>query len=129
MKEYLKQYVAMTVALLKADGKVGTDELCVIQYLGMSYGMDGNEIKESIKNEINSNASIEDVAQTISDDKCKNMILESCAVVALADKHLAEKEIEILLRISNALGISAVKTILAIAKVVQTDQNISIAEV
>lgn len=128
MSNFTEQFVALTMATLKADGRALRDEIGAIKALAERFNLNAPEVEKLIhleaqKKDVDPIA----VAKNVSEQADKILLLEASAVVALSDRNLDEKEVDLLLAISNALGLPMSKFVLSIARVVQDDPNIQIA--
>lgn len=133
MSNFNQQLVALTMATLRADGKMDTAEVDVIRRVGDDLEVDANTIEELLKQENEKQnqcpdirAYIAEVAKTVENRDDKQLIMEACVQVALADKELATKEVAILLMICRALDCGLERLICDIAIFAQNDRSIKI---
>lgn len=133
MANFNQQLVALTMATLRADGKMEAAEVEVIKHVAKDLECDDIEItqllmqeneKQSKCNDIR--AYIAEVGKTVENPDDKQLIMEACIQVALADKEFAIKEVEILLNVCNALGCDPARMICDIAIFAQNDREIKI---
>lgn len=128
MANFTEQFVALTIATLKADGKERLDELGAILALAEGLELDKDEVENLIRQETqNTKRDLIEVAKSVTDMHDKEALMEACTIVALSDNELAEKEVDLLTTICNALGLSTSKMVLAIASVAQNNRDIKIA--
>ena len=69
---------------------------------------------------------IADVAKTVGSQEDRQLIMEACVQVALADKKLTTKEVDVLLAVCQALQCNLSALICNIAIVAQNDRDIKI---
>ena len=133
MGNFNQQLVALTMATLRADGKVDTAEVEVIKRVAADLECDASEITKLLLEENEKQAKcpdiysyIAEVGKTVEDSADKQLIMEACTQVALADKVLAEKEVGILLTVCNSLEANGARMICDIAIFAQNDRDIKI---
>ena len=133
MGNFNQQLVALTMATLRADGKMEAAEVEVIKHVAKDLECDDIEItqllmqeneKQSKCNDIR--AYIAEVGKTVENPDDKQLIMEACIQVALADKTLAEEEVGILLTVCNSLEANGARMICDIAIFAQNDRDIKI---
>lgn len=133
MGNFNQQLVALTMATLRADGKVDTAEVEVIKRVAADLECDASEITKLLLEENEKQAKcpdiysyIAEVGKTVDDPADKQLIMEACTQVALADKVLASKEVEVLLAVCNALKGNVARMVCDIAIFAQNDHDIKI---
>ena len=133
MGNFNQQLVALTMATLRADGKVDTAEVEVIKRVAADLECDASEITKLLLEENEKQAKcpdiysyIAEVGKTVEDPADKQLIMEACIQVALADKVLAEKETEVLIAVCNALKGNVARMVCDIAIFAQNDRDIKI---
>lgn len=133
MGNFNRQLVALTMATLRADGKVDTAEVEVIKRVAADLECDASEITKLLLEENEKQAKcpdiysyIAEVGKTVEDPADKQLIMEACTQVALADKTLAEEEVGILLTVCNSLEANGARMICDIAIFAQNDRDIKI---
>jgi len=133
MGNFNQQLVALTMATLRADGKVDTAEVEVIKRVAADLECDASEITKLLLEENEKQTKcpdiysyIAEVGKTVEDPADKQLIMEACTQVALADKVLASKEVEVLLSVCNALKGNVARMICDIAICAQNDRDIKI---
>lgn len=133
MGNFNQQLVALTMATLRADGKVDTAEVEVIKRVAADLECDASEITKLLLEENEKQAKcpdiysyIAEVGKTVEDPADKQLIMEACIQVALADKVLAEKEAEVLIAVCNALKGNVARMVCDIAIFAQNDRDIKI---
>ena len=133
MGNFNQQLVALTMATLRADGKVDAAEIDVIKRVAADLECDASEITKLLLEENEKQAKcpdiysyIAEVGKTVEDPADKQLIMEACIQVALADKTLAEEEVGILLTVCNSLEANGVRMICDIAIFAQNDRDIKI---
>lgn len=122
---FTEQLVAMSVAVLKADGKNKAEEFETIRAIAQDLELDMNEVEACIANELNSTRELSVIAAEVKDEDAE-IILQACVAVILSDKNVAEKEVALLLEIAQMLKLSPAKAALAIAIFAQNDRSIKI---
>lgn len=122
---FTEQLVAMMVAVLMADGKQEQEELEVVRKFAQDLELDMNEVEARIAAEIAQPQAIKKVARLIKKEN-KEIVMEACVAVALADNYLCQSEIDMLLEIAATLKIKPAKAILTVAAFVQNDRSILI---
>ena len=125
--------VALTMATLRADGKTDAAELEKIKQVASDLNCSVEETDKFIREEKEKQSQssdicvyVADVAGTVETQEEKHLITEACVQVALADKKLTTKEVDVLLMVCNALGGNPAKMICDIAIFVQNDRDIKI---
>ena len=133
MKNFNQQLVALTMATLRADGKMEAAEVEVIKRVAKDLECDDIEITQLLmqENEKQSKCAdirkyIAEVGKMVEDIKDKQLIMEACIQVALADKVLDTKEVAVLLMICRALDCGLERLICNIAIFAQNDREIKI---
>lgn len=130
--QFTKQFVAMTMATLRADGIIETVELETIKQLAADLELDAELVEKTIIEEntkqegIDIEAYMKEVAKTVTNEEDKQYIMDGCIQVALADQILKEDEVKVLMYICNALEFSLERMILDIAIIAQNDRGIKI---
>lgn len=123
---FLEQFVALTVATVKADREVSQVELDTIDSLAEGLQLDANAVKSAVKSELQKNVSVEEVAKAVSSQEDKELLLQACTIVALADNKLQSQEVDLLLKVCSALGLSQSSLVLSVAAVCQNNRAIQI---
>ena len=125
--------VALTLATLRADGKVETAEVEVIKQVAADLECENSETTRLLIEEnekqiqcTDIRAYITEMAHTVTKREDKQLIMEACIQVALADKVLDTKEVAVLLMICQALGCSLERFVCDIAIFAQNDRDIKI---
>lgn len=133
MGNFNQQLVALTMATLRADGKVDTAEVEVIKRVADDLEIDAATIETLLKEENEKQSKctdilsyIAEVGKTVEVPADKQLIMEACTQVALADKVLASKEVEVLLAVCNALKGNVARMVCDIATITQIDRDIKI---
>ena len=133
MANFNQQLVALTMATLRADGKMETAEVEVIKRVAKDLECDDIEITQLLMQENEKQfkcpdirAYISDIAKTVENTDEKQLIMEACIQVALADKVLDTKEVAVLLMICRALNCGLERFICDIAIFAQNDRDIKI---
>lgn len=122
---FTEQLVAMCVAVLKADGKNKAEEFETIRAIAQDLELDMNEVEACIANELNATRELSCVAAEVKAEDAE-IIMQACVAVVLADKNVAEKEVVLLLEITQMLKLNPAKVVLAIATFAQNDRSIKI---
>lgn len=123
---FTEQYVAMTVAVLAADGKLEAEEFETIRSIAQDLELDVDEVNSLMEKELQNPQDLKKVALTIKKKDDKDAIMSACVLVALADKYICTSEINLLLSIADMLKIEYSAVILTIAAVAQNDRSILI---
>ena len=123
---FTEQYVAMTVAVLAADGKLEAEEFETIRSIAKDLELDVDEVNALMEKELQNPQDLKKVASTIKKKDDKDAIMSACVLVALADKYICTSEINLLLSIADMLKIEYSAVILTIAAVAQNDRSILI---
>lgn len=133
MGNFNQQLVALTMATLRADGKMDATEVDVIKRVANDLEIDDATIEDLLKKECEKQAQctdihsyIDDVAKTVENRDDKQLIMEACIQVALADKVLDTKEVAVLLMVCRALDCGLERLICDIAIFAQNDRDIKI---
>lgn len=133
MENFNQQLVALTMAPLRADGKMEAAEVEVIRRVANDLEIDAATIETLLKEEIEKQSKctdilsyIAEVGKTVEVPADKQLIMEACIQVALADKVLAEKEAEVLMAVCNALKGNVARMVCDIAIFAQNDRDIKI---
>jgi uncharacterized tellurite resistance protein B-like protein len=133
MGNFNQQLVALTMATLRADGKVDTAEVEVIKRVAADLECDASEITKLLLEENEKQAQcpdiysyIAEVGKTVEEPADKQLIMEACIQVALADKVLDTKEVAVLLMVCRALDCGLERLICDIAIFAQNDRDIKI---
>ncbi|MBO4481259.1 MAG: TerB family tellurite resistance protein, partial [Bacteroidales bacterium] len=120
-------------ATLRADGKVDTAEVEVIKRVAADLECDASEITKLLLEENEKQAKCPDICayivkicKSVENAEDKQLIMEACIQVALADKELATKEIAVLLMICRALDCGLERLVCDIAICAQNDRDIKI---
>ena len=71
-------------------------------------------------------SSIEAAAKLATDAEEKSLLLEACILIAVADNSLDLKEVEVLTKVCEALGLSQSKMALTLAAIAQNNRQIKI---
>ena len=123
---FTEQYVAMTVAVLAADGKLEAEEFETIRSIAKDLELDVDKVNDLMEKELQNPQDLKKVASTIKKKDDKDAIMSACVLVALADKYICTSEINLLLSIADMLKIEYSAVILTIAAVAQNDRSILI---
>lgn len=133
MGNFNQQLVALTMATLRADGKVDTAEVEVIKRVAADLECDASEITKLLLEENEKQAKcpdiysyIAEVGKTVEEPADTQLIMEACIQVALADKVLDTKEVAVLLMVCRALECDLERLICDIAIFAQNDRDIKI---
>lgn len=133
MANFNQKLVALTMATLRADGKMEAAEVEVIKRVAQDLECDDVGITQLLmqENEKQSKctdirAYIADVAKTVEKTDDKQLIMEACIQVALADKVLDTQEVAVLLMICSALDCGLERLVCDIAIFAQNDRDIKI---
>ncbi|MCQ2192838.1 MAG: TerB family tellurite resistance protein [Paludibacteraceae bacterium] len=126
MANFTEQIAALTVATAVANGKIETEELTEIYGLADSLELDANELKTAVAKEMQNPSSIEAAAKLATDAEEKSLLLEACILIAVADNSLDLKEVEVLTKVCEALGLSQSKMALTLAAIAQNNRQIKI---
>lgn len=133
MGNFNQQLVALTMATLRADGKVDTAEVEVIKRVAADLECDASEITKLMLEENEKQAKcpdiysyIAEVGKTVEEPADKQLIMEACIQVALADKVLDTKEVAVLLMVCRLLDCGLERLICDIAIFAQNDRDIKI---
>ena len=133
MGNFNRQLVALTMATLRADGKVDTAEVEVIKRVATDLECDASEITKLLLEENEKQAKcpdiysyIAEVGKTVEEPADKQLIMEACIQVALADKVLDTKEVAVLLMVCRALDCGLERLVCDIAIFAQNDRDIKI---
>lgn len=123
---FTQQFVAMTMAALRADGMMESVEMDAIKRMAADLELNPAEVDKAILEEIKNNSDFDEVARSVTDYNEACLIMEACIQVVLADDVLEEKEVSLLLRLSQALNLPTERMVLALAAIAQNDRNIRI---
>lgn len=123
---FTQQFVAMTMAALRADGMMESVEMDAIKRMAADLELNPAEVDKAILDEIKNNSDLDEVAKSVTDYNEACLIMEACIQVVLADDVLEEKEVSLLLRLSQALNLPTERMVLALAAIAQNDRNIRI---
>lgn len=123
---FTQQFVAMTMAALRADGMMESVEMDAIKRMAADLELNPAEVDKAILDEIKNNSDFDEVAKSVTDYNEACLIMEACIQVVLADDVLEEKEVSLLLRLSQALNLPTERMVLALAAIAQNDRNIRI---
>ena len=123
---FTKQFVAMTMAALRADGKIDSVELSTIKEMASWLEMDPDEVNASIVAEMEDPSDLDTVIKSVEGDEERLLVLEACVQVVLADDNLAAKEVRLLLDICRKLQLPEEQMVMALAMVCQNDRGIHI---
>lgn len=133
MGNFNQQLVALTMATLRADGRVDTAEVEVIKRVAADLECDASEITKLLLEENEKQAKcadiysyIAEVGKTVENPADKQLIMEACTQVALADKVLDTKEVAVLLMVCRALDCGLERLVCDIAIFAQNDRDIKI---
>lgn len=133
MSNFNRQLVALTLATLRADGKVDAAEIEVIKKVAADLECSAEETTKLLLEENEKQAKcadlrayIAEVGKTVENYDDKQLIMEACILVALADKELTTKEVAVLLMICEALNSPLDRMVCDIAIVAQNDREIKI---
>lgn len=123
---FTQQFVAMTMAALRADGMMESVEMDAIKRMAADLELNPAEVDKAILDEIKNNSDFDEVARSVTDYNEACLIMEACIQVVLADDVLEEKEVSLLLRLSQVLNLPTERMVLALAAIAQNDRNIRI---
>lgn len=123
---FTQQFVAMTLAALRADGMMESVEMDAIKRMAADLELNPAEVDKAILDEIKNNSDFDEVARSVTDYNEACLIMEACIQVVLADDVLEEKEVSLLLRLSQVLNLPTERMVLALAAIAQNDRNIRI---
>lgn len=123
---FTQQFVAMTMAALRADGMMESVEMDAIKRMAADLELNPAEVDKAILDEIKNNSDLDEVAKSVTDYNEACLIMEACIQVVLADDVLEEKEVSLLLRLSQVLNLPTERMVLALAAIAQNDRNIRI---
>ena len=133
MSNFNRQLVALTMATLRADGKVDAAEIEVIKKVAADLECSADETTKLLLEENEKQAKCSDIrayiaelGKTVEDLNDKQLIMEACIQVALADKVLNTKEVAVLLMICRALDCGLERLVCDIAIFAQNDRSIKI---
>ena len=133
MSNFNQQLVALTMATLRADGKVDAAEIEVIKKVAADLECSADETTKLLLEENEKQAKCSDIrahiaemGKTVEDLNDKQLIMETCIQVALADKVLNTKEVAVLLMICRALDCGLERLVCDIAIFAQNDRSIII---
>lgn len=133
MSNFNQQLVALTMATLRADGKVDAAEIEVIKKVAADLECSADETTKLLLEENEKQAKCSDIrtyiaemAKTVENRDDKQLIMEACIQVALVDKVLDTKEVGVLLMICRALECGLERFVCDIAIFAQNDRSIKI---
>ena len=134
MSNFNRQLVALTMATLRADGKMDAAEIEVIKKVAADLGCSADETTKLLLEENQWQLThcpeitkyITEVGNSVENREDKQLIMEACILVALADKVLTTKEVAVLLMICQALKSPLDRMVCDIAIVAQNDRSIKI---
>ena len=133
MSNFNQQLVALTLATLRADGKVDAAEIEVIKQVTTNIECSADETTKLLLEENEKQAKCSDIrtyiaemGKTVENLDDKQLIMEACIQVALADKVLDTKEVAVLLMICRALNCGLERFVCDIAIFAQNDRSIKI---
>lgn len=133
MANFNQQLVALTLATLRADGKVDAAEVEVIKRVAADLECDATKTTQLLLAENEKQVKctdirtyIAEVGKTVENREDKQLIMEACIQVALADKALNTKEVAVLLMVCQALECGLERFICDIAIFAQNDRDIKI---
>lgn len=133
MSNFNKQLVALTLATLRADDKVDAAEIEVIKKVATDIECSADETTKLLLEENEKQAKCSDIrtyiaemGKTVENLDDKQLIMEACIQVALADKVLDTKEVAVLLMICRALNCGLERLVCDIAIFAQNDRSIKI---
>lgn len=134
MSNFNRQLVALTLATLRADGKVDPAEIEAVKKVAADLGCSETETTKYLLEENEKQLVqcpditkyIAEVGKTVENHEDKQLIMEACVSVALADKVLTTKEVHVLLMICKALGSQLDRLVCDIAIFAQNDRSIKI---
>jgi len=130
--KFTKQFVALTMATLRADGIIEQVELDTIKEQAADLELDMVEVEKCIAEEsniqknVNIESYIKEIGSSVENLGDKHCIMDGCILVALSDKILKESEIKVLKFVCEALGFSLERMVLDIAIIAQNDRSIKI---
>ena len=123
---FTEQYVALTMAMLNADGKQEPEEIEVIKQVALNLDLNKDEVDTLIIAEVANPKKLEKVARSVKKKADAELLMEACVEVALADKYIDHREIDMLLSIASWMKLQPSKAVLAIATFAQNDRSILI---
>ena len=133
MTDFNQKLVALAMATLRADGKVDLSELGTVKRIAADLEFPVSETEKLIQEEQEKQSQcsnikdyIASVSNQVGNPEEKQLIMEACIQVALADKKLDTKEVSLLLEICRALDCNLAKMICTIAIFAQNDRDIKI---
>ncbi len=127
MANFTEQVATLTVATALANGKIEVEELDAIYSLADSLEIiDKNELKNAVAQKMQNPSSIEEAASLATNEEEKELLLEACILVSVADNSLDSNEVNVLIKVCQALGLSQSKMILALASIAQNNRDIKI---
>jgi uncharacterized tellurite resistance protein B-like protein len=133
MSNFNQQLVALTMATLRADGKTTAAEIEVIKRVSADLECPAEETDKLLLKENEKQSKCADIqayiaeeAKNVANGEDKQLIMEACVQVALADKKLTTNEVNVLLMVCQALQCDLAALICNIAIVAQNDRNIKI---
>lgn len=126
MANFTEQIAALTVATAVANGKIESTELNEIYGLASKLNLNADELKAAVTKEMQNPSSIEDAAKSAASIEEKTLLMEASILISAIDNSLDVKEVEVLTKVCNALGLSISKMILMIAAVAQNNPQIKV---
>ncbi len=126
MANFTEQIAALTVATAVANGKIESTELNEIYGLASKLNLNADELKAAVTKEMQNPSSIEDAAKSATSIEEKTLLMEASILISAIDNSLDVKEVEVLTKVCNALGLSISKMILMIAAVAQNNPQIKV---
>lgn len=120
---FTEQYVALMMAILNADGRQAPEEIAKVREMAADLGLDMAEVERLMAAE---SQQIEKVAKSVNNAADAELLMESCVLVALGDKKLESREVEMLLDIAGWMKLKPTKAVLTIAAIAQNDRSILI---
>lgn len=126
MANFTEQIAALTVATAVANGKIESTELDEIYGLASKLNLNADELKAAVTKEMQNPSSIEDAAKSATSIEEKTLLMEASILISAIDNSLDVKEVEVLTKVCNVLGLSISKMILMIAAVAQNNPQIKV---
>lgn len=124
--KFAEQYVALTMAMLNADGKQEPEELEAIRQIAADLDIKKSEVDAIIKAEMANPKDLEKVACSVKKKADAELLIKACTEVALADKFIGHDEVGMLLSIAEWMKLPRWKAVLPIAIAAQNDRGIMI---
>ena len=123
---FTEQYVALMMAILNADGKQEPEEIAKVREMAADLGLDMAEVERLITAETEKPHKLEATARSVQKKGDAEQLMEACTLVALSDKYLDHREVEMLLDIAGWMKLKPTKAVLTIAAIAQNDRSILI---